>query len=297
MDPSKLPIAFKFVDYNTFQSIQDDEILSFWIVLGKSDRVLNPKTNSYQLHYTENAYKAEKCDPNIHLKLEGFEEYIKKNDFTKFFCFPLAQTDFKFGGSFVLGQSWTIEINLLGCKENQILPDKSLYTNKCKSQEIIDQVLRRGFFHIMVPQLNIDASNPNNIFSYFSNPQITILSSKYTKSGLVNYKIVDTIVDDGILVQNLNTKTLINFQEYKEISMELDENIYFNFQLGLSTAKDIVRVNYKKIQTVIAEIGGFINITLLILSILISKFIETDFYCTVMNDTMNFFSASLSNNE
>jgi hypothetical protein len=47
MDPSKLPIAFKFVDYNTFQSIQDDEILSFWIVLGKSDRVLNPKTNSY----------------------------------------------------------------------------------------------------------------------------------------------------------------------------------------------------------------------------------------------------------
>ncbi len=79
--------------------------------------------------------------------------------------------------------------------------------------------------------------------------------------------------------------------------MELDENIYFNFQLGLSTSKDIVRVNYKKIQTVIAEIGGFINITLLILSILISKFIETDFYCTMMNDTMNFFSASLSNNE
>ncbi len=79
--------------------------------------------------------------------------------------------------------------------------------------------------------------------------------------------------------------------------MELDENIYFTFQLDLSTSRDIVRVNYKKIQTVIAEIGGFINITLIILSIIISKFIETDFYCTVMNDTMNFFSAHLTNYE
>jgi hypothetical protein len=77
--------------------------------------------------------------------------------------------------------------------------------------------------------------------------------------------------DLGVLVESIEQNVAINTQSMREMPVSLDNSL-MNFYFYMSLTEKYYDVKFKKVQEVIAEVGGFLSIIMEFLALIIIPF-------------------------
>ena len=292
--PSQTPIGkndyffmFGLQDHTTYQHFYDEGIYTIKL---------------YQRKYYENNVSYDKivdipferCTED-HLPTD-LKEYFKKavyGSVNNLICIKKGYDNgqFEIEGSYDSGYFAHIQIFLSVCKN-------STENSICKSQKEIDSHLKSGYFAIYTSDSVIDSRN-------FKNPAVKqgrdyyIPTTSDVKKGIVRYiTSVHIISDEGWLMNDIKNTDHYSFHSDKE-SFELydkdfdKEKVLVDYIIRKSTYEKTYTRKYKKIQNVFAEMGGFMNLSFLLLYFFSRPFVEKMYYDSLTNKLYNFQSETI----
>lgn len=191
---------------------------------------------------------------------------------------------FYMGGSFESNEYDYFQISIKACK-NSTDPSKPV----CKPKEILKEKLN-GFFGFYTTDYLID---PNN----YEDPGKAIGKGYYSPISFgINRKTNRFIStsrfnsDDGFLLSSIKNFVYPTLKEDVEtFSLDTKETgDLFKFLLKKHHSELIYERSYKKIQKVLAEIGGFIQALYLILLVFAHPFVTKIYFEKLINNVYNF---------
>ena len=180
-----------------------------------------------------------------------------------------------------------IQININKCS-NSSDPNKPI----CKSQEEIDSAIKGGYFAFYSTETIIDTqiyNNPGkkNVYDYY-----TPISSAIKRSLFRYLSSTYLMSDNGWITQNLEMTTYGNLdsdKEYFDIVNDSTSNEYFMSMIIRKSSYDyIYKRDYKKVQTVLAEMGGFLKISFMVFNFLAYIFSNHIYFEKISNELYNF---------
>lgn len=170
-------------------------------------------------------------------------------------------------------------------------------SSTCADNDTMQLYLSGGYVNILYNGIAVD---PNN----YSNPNTGFQDYYYTMISPVNYHEVwigvghiEIITDSGWLTDNIKTLDFSATQKTSEgmISTPHPDKILASVAIQLSTSEVYHYRTYKKVQDVLAEIGGLTDFVLLILLIVISPYLKIKFNESIMNELFSVRIASKNN--
>ena len=175
-----------------------------------------------------------------------------------------------------------ISININRCV-NSSDPTKPI----CKSNVEISSVLNEGYFAFYASDTIIDTQNfkepgKKNLFDYYTPTNLRI------KKNLVRYLSNTYLIsDNGWIAQTLQTSEYATYDSDREnfdIKADPNSNDYImSMTLRKSTYNYIFNRSYKKVQTVLAEMGGFLKISFIVFNFLACIFANHIYFNEISN--------------
>ena len=228
----------------------------------------------YEDKYDAKPYDLVKCNLDSHF--ENFKEQFKGQDLDNLLCPPKEIEKIELEGSFDNNVFRWLNIIISNCKNET---DSNVV---CKSKEEIDEKLRGGFFVVNYIDTIFDPKNFESPEKYVRKNFYTSMSNNYYKEITFWQTNIDYISESGIIFDNEITKKFISNNRIKEIYDFRKADTFIDSVFRLDYTKEITRRKYLKVQTIIAEVGGFVKGINVICSILFYFFIKTDFYCMLL---------------
>ena len=148
--------------------------------------------------------------------------------------------------------------------------------NTCKSQDLIDQAIQNGFISFEMTGYSINQANYNQpITRQFDNNYnlLNVNSSIFYAYHL--YPITFQSDNGFLLKENINYEGIISKHRIFNVISKSDNIVTFSFE-GFSSGPVYIR-SYIKVQTVMTQIGGFINI-IMIIAKFISFFVTKNYF-------------------
>ena len=159
--------------------------------------------------------------------------------------------------------------------------------NSCQSREVMQNKLG-GYFAFYTLDYVMD---PNN----YENPGVATGTDYfgYLKLGNVlrNSRFIATTIvntDDGWLFTNQNTKKYPTYNNDKEAMMQGDDSTLTIFRMRKFHTNMIIERKYKKLQDVLAEMGGILNIIYVLFALISHPFVKSDYQSKLANKCFNF---------
>jgi len=160
----------------------------------------------------------------------------------------------------------------------------------CKSANQIDNLLSSGFFayystETIIDLLNFEQAATRVGLDYYTdtNLNITKILTRYISSTNIQSDI-------GWILEDTLSSDYENFEKDSESFdfVNSPEDSIMQVQVRKSTYKLLYKRSYKKIQTVLAEMGGFLKITFLFFSLFSYPFTNHLYYDNISNTLYNF---------
>jgi hypothetical protein len=175
------------------------------------------------------------------------------------FCFAPGQI-LKLENAFIQFPYTLFYISVRQCNNNT--------RTDCKTQDEIREKLKYSFFKIKVPTFFVNSDNYEMPLIPFIKTTEAIVTTQLTRRGYYFFKEVNYNSDDGFVLENrtdYSEVVLRTFTDSTSIIRLLSDwdgnDIYFEtfWAFDSDGIQDTYKREYKKIQNVLAEIGGFIN--------------------------------------
>lgn len=138
--------------------------------------------------------------------------------------------------------------------------------NHCKSQDIIDNYFKGGYFSILTKDIGLNPSN-------YSFPTLAILQDLYTtidiqiyKDYILYYGITEIQTDTGIFFETIETKRFLDFRKETETIKFRDESEFYEGNAVCTIAfrlDDVIKIqkrSYIKLKEVFASTGGYMQL-------------------------------------
>ena len=209
--------------------------------------------------------------------------FMNKFNYSNYLC-PKPNQNLNFGGRF--GD------NINGYDLLEIHLNKCLNTtknNNCQSEEIIDKFLDNSYLEMVYLSESIDHSN----FTYPLNEnlrnQLYIVAKEHVKRYYQYFQIASYSSDTGLIFDNVKN---FEFAETKNLFLDFvkdeEQNFYtssalLEIALTLTDERTVYERKYVKIQNVLGNIGGFINVLFVFLQFVTSYFTKKSMIVDVTN--------------
>jgi hypothetical protein len=136
----------------------------------------------------------------------------------------------------------------------------------CRPQNEIDEFFASKFLYISVfaQDLILSATNFEKYAEYKIRNFFYLLD--YKKSKISNHfaKIIDFNYDTGLIWTEENSKQFYSIDQIENDQGSLINGNLFSFAIYQSEKKDIYQLIYLKLSDVIAKVGGFANVILVV---------------------------------
>jgi hypothetical protein len=139
--------------------------------------------------------------------------------------------------------------------------DRSVVGNKCGTEQEIRAKLTGANVQSFLIDKFLDPNNYTNPIQYYNKMIVTAASIGYKNLGWYKFKTINLVDDVGLLFQVQDTRTVIAFDEVTTSfgpSTPGDPNI-FQFIYQQSTNVETVTRRYKRLQEVVASVGGLLS--------------------------------------
>ena len=229
--------------------------------------LVNVNVSQFSIRKTDNGtfvtmenYRMETCRSDHLTKLdEKTRNYFLSMNLNDFFCIPKDLKNLTMIGAFDQNVFQTIKFTVSMC--NNLTHD-----GKCLSSEEIKQTMSRGFVGIYFVDYNINPSN-------YENPKESQPKEVFTNFMINSQKEIDIYMrnnyietDDGVIFQSVNTEIVNNFDHSTEMDFRLEDPDFLLIYFKIKQGNSYYRRTYRKFQEILAQIGGFINCFLIIMS-------------------------------
>lgn len=182
-----------------------------------------------------------------------------------FYCIPKNLKNLTLEGAFDQGYSQLIKFSFSICKNDT--------TQKCKELETIKKEMSNGYIGIFFIDKNLDLGNFENY--YREQPKEVYTNYLLTSKKQISVKLQNNYLytDDGLVFEQLSTNRIINFNNYQEYNFLYPDDNFLDVMLKLDQIKIIHKRNFEKLQELLAQVGGTLNILFL--------------FCTILNSVYN----------
>ena len=199
--------------------------------------------------------------------LQGYENYTIGIPTDKYYCLDPKHDKITFKGTQTSPDSKYMKIGLHMCQNS------TSNNNHCKSQSEIDKRLQGSSFNLFFFNFKFENKNYQNIRETFLDFHHSFYSNLYYKLVFVTLKQIEYIDDIGFLFEDLSKRDFYAVDNIKEVFnfSKQPDGKFLDFAINFGTGKDTIRRNYKRIQSVIAEVGGLFK-GIVLTSLLIKYF-------------------------
>ncbi|CAK92167.1 unnamed protein product (macronuclear) [Paramecium tetraurelia] len=144
----------------------------------------------------------------------------------------------------------------------------------CAPQEEINKILEAG-------QYNVYKSDYLTQFEQSGNPYQQIITNEFTSFSLTTsktivhtYRIMQTQTDQGLILEENQLDTNLQQTEWREISDFYNNQYLVCHYIKLDFKQTNIKRTYIKLQTILAKIGGILQILTMIVGIFLKPIIE-----------------------
>ena len=212
------------------------------------NRLRNETDGSIKLNFAKQEIPIEICSKD-HFP-EKFHFYFLKLDIKNLFCIAKNHTKYFLRGTFDNDLFKSIKIVINEC-----------VGNNCESKDIIDKELFSGYFAMYYIDKIINPSSLKSPFKEYPTDFFTAISNSVRKNTDYYFKRVKIISDEGFLLESKNTIEDINVKNFFEQYIFSKNNAnFFNMNFRLDNIQVIYTRRYKKVQDVLAQVGGIFKV-------------------------------------
>ncbi len=281
-DFSKTPFMIGFVNWERSYQSLNSSYLSLTFDRNIHNIFINEQ-GVYEMKRISKSIILQKCDPKIHYI--GNNNFMYDFDYNKFLC-VLPGQNLSVGGRFgdnINGYD-ILEIHLNKCENSS--DNNSII---CESEENIYNYINNSYLEIIYLTENTEHNNYTNPIVQYVRNELYVIAKEVTKRYYHYFTIGNYISDNGLLFKK---KHLFEFFESDHTRLDFvkeeDQEYYspnalLEVVLTCNDRKKIHSRTYVKIQDVIRNIGGFIDLIHIIFQFICSYFSKKRMLLDIIN--------------
>ena len=144
----------------------------------------------------------------------------------------------------------------------------------CKPQDIIDNYIKGGYFSMLTKDVGLNPSNTSFPVIYTLQDLYTTIDKSMYRDFIIYYGITEIRSDMGLFFENLEAKKYLQFRKEVQSFFFRDESEYYggkamcSIDFRLDELVYIQKRTYSKIQEAFSIIGGYMQLTSNIFSLI-----------------------------
>ena len=274
-DFSKTPFMIGFVNWERSYQSLNSSYLSLTFDRNIHNIFINEQ-GVYEMKRISKSIILQKCDPKIHYI--GNNNFMYDFDYNKFLC-VLPGQNLSVGGRFgdnINGYD-ILEIHLNKCENSS----DNLFI--CKSNAEIDEYIKNSYLEIIYLSQSIEHNNYKNPIVDYVRNELYVVTKKITKRYYNYFSLAEYISDNGLFFESKKYYSFFETDNTRLDFVEEEDQEYYSSSALLEVAftcsdrKNVYTRTYVKIQDVMRNIGGFIDLIFIVF-----QFISTYFTKKIM---------------
>ena len=247
LDPEITPIIIEFNSPLGDVYYTDPSLIRLTIGQLTIARIQNQTNVSFD------EYPMEICSNSYFNNVEnGNRGYFQQKNLASYFCIPRNLKNLTMQGAFDQDVFQTIKITAYRC--NNITSN-----NTCLSNDEISNKMARGFVGVYFLDYIYDVGNylhpkkpqPKEIFTNF------VLNSQKEVDVFLRNNYLQT--EDGIVFPAQNIDRMVNYDSQAEFDFKTENPDFFMIYFRIKQENSYFVRSYRRVQDLLAQIGGFIN--------------------------------------
>ena len=285
----EIPLSINFTNDKFYFGIALEDPITYDFVLDESIYHLEA---SYKrgvrqvdgsVKWEDHPVELEKCELNKFPK--RYQSLFVKRNLNHMYC--VKNFTYNIEGTFLHDVYSFLMFNFYQCKNS------SLNGNKCKPIEDIEYYLNGTFAAIEFTDISIDPTNYTEPDTAIIGEGYSTVSNKSYREMHVFLKSVKIKKDNGYVFSFFTEKNYIQLDFVKDMNTITPKEEFCSITLKISNTVDVYTLRYVKLQTTIANIGGFIKVITVIGTILTFFYSKTKYEIDLVNKI--FFIAQRKN--
>jgi len=262
IDFSKTPFMIGFVNWSRTHQKLNSSYLSLTFDKNVHNTFIN-KDGFYVMERISTPIKLEVCNPKIHYI--GKNEFMNDFEYNKFLC-PHNEQNLSLSGRFgdnINGYD-ILEIHLNKCE------NKSDNLVICKSNEEIDEYIKNSYLEIIYLSQSAEHNNYTYPITEFVKNELYVVAKGNTKRYYQYFSLAEYISDNGIFFKKKKKFSFFETENTRLDFVQEEDQEYYSSSALLEVAftctdrKNVYTRTYVKIQDVMRNIGGFIDLIYII---------------------------------
>jgi len=229
-----------------------------------------------------------RCDPEKHFgKYKDFiATYISNDKYEDYFC-PNYDNNTKFKNDYVTMNSSLFRVQVKKCNNKT--------DNKVCASEAVQKTYLSEFF-VKNYYLNyyIDTSLTQNQETLFLDSYTQQNGLLLSKKNFYRFKTTEIKIDEGWFTEEYTSKAVIQLDNIVPDSNlnEVNSDIIYVMSFESPLIGDLYSISYIKIQLIIGNLGGILNVLMVIGKIACSYVSETSFYLQQTKDLVHLYTSN-----
>ncbi|CAD8071177.1 unnamed protein product [Paramecium sonneborni] len=158
----------------------------------------------------------------------------------------------------------------------------------CAPQEEIDDVLQAGHYNVYKTDYLSQLDHPGQPYKQIITNEFTGFSSSTSKTIVQQYRIIQTKTDEGLIWEEENIQRNIQQTEWREISDFYNQQYLVLHIVRLDFKQTNNLRTYIKLQTILAKLGGILQIFIMFVAIISKPIIENLMKLEIANSLFRF---------
>ncbi|KAL4469410.1 hypothetical protein ABPG74_004663 [Tetrahymena malaccensis] len=296
MTPSVFNMAFGMQNPVTFDQFIDESIYSISVIRNQMTKVYNQTTKQYDQVWNSIDIGPYPCDLSNFQVKDSFSYFQQLAGIDQMYCFNQTDNQASISGDFEADFFQSIEFFIYQCQNKTEEEAADLIKNGqrviiCKSQDEIDEILMNGYFAAYYTDKLINPKIIDQPFTTFPRDIFWPTSNKLMKELTMYWRNVYIESDIGIASEQKIIQRDVTFSYSTEQITLAQSNQFIHLVIRFEKAKQSRYFRqYIKIQDVLAQISGVMNLFFLISSLICKKISELDQVQCLVNDIFSFQS-------
>ena len=252
----------------------DDQIYNLK-VFQKLNYKIKQEDGTIKTHYTRKEIPIEICSKENFPK--KFHFYFLKLNYNSLYCIAKNHSKYFIQGTFDNEIFQSLRIQIYSCKRLN-----------CKNKTIIDNLLFAGYFSMYYIDKTVNPGSLKQPFKEYPTDFFTSISNSVRKNTFFHFKRVNIVSDTGFLLEKKESFEGVIVKNYIEqyVFFKNPKNI-FNLEIRFDNIITVYNRKYKKVQDVLAQVGGIFKVNNLKIYIYCSLFffeIYFDYFKTLISN-------------
>ncbi|CAD8071187.1 unnamed protein product [Paramecium sonneborni] len=145
---------------------------------------------------------------------------------------------------------------------------------ECAPQEEINKILEAGQYNVYKSDYLTQLEHSGQPYEQIITNEFTTFSLSTSKTIVHSYRIMQTQTDQGLIMEDDYTNSNLQQSEWREISDFYNHQYLVCHYIKLDFKQTNIKRNYIKLQTILAKIGGILQILTLIVGIFLKPIID-----------------------